>query len=62
MESLFIKPQLKRKNVRKRKPAYNHTAVCVTDDAFLKTLQEEKRKGKSKKAQPTAGLKNNHQT
>ena len=41
MDSLFIRPKLKR-NTRRRRAAYNHTAVMVTDDRFLKTLQEDK--------------------
>ena len=31
MDSLFIKPQLKRKSTRRCKPAYNHTKVCITE-------------------------------
>ena len=41
MDSLFIRPKLKH-NTCRRRAAYNHTAVMVTDDGFLKTLQEDK--------------------
>ena len=41
MDSLFIRPKLKR-STRRRRAAYNHTAVMVTEDRFLKTLQEDK--------------------
>ena len=41
MDLLFIRPKLKR-NTRRHRAAYNHTAVMVTDDGFLKTLQEDK--------------------
>ena len=40
MDSLFIRPKLKH-NTRRHRAAYNHTAVMVTDDGFLKTLQED---------------------
>ena len=41
MDSLFIRPKLKRNTLRRR-AAYNHTVMMVTDDGFLKTLQEDK--------------------
>ena len=41
MDSLFIRPKLKH-NTRRRRAAYNHTVVMVTDDGFLKTLEEDK--------------------
>ena len=44
MDSLLIKPQLKKKTMRKQKKAYNHTTVCVTDDQFLKKLKNDKAK------------------
>ena len=42
MDSLFIKPQLKRKSTRRCKPAYNHTTVCITENQFLEKLKEDK--------------------
>ena len=40
MDSLFIKPELKR-TARWHKPVYNHTAVCITDISFLEYFKKK---------------------